>query len=251
MAHVVQKRRADAMTSAHLERIVALLAVIPALMWNASPMLATAGSDLHLERVVAALDRPDPSYRALRRLEAGNPGSSKHGWLEAWTELSPRNGLSIEVVAEGGSEYVRNNVLREILKREQDLIRNGEPPRLRLLPTNYAFEDGGIDRSGFWKVLLRPLRNVHGVVSGSALLSPHDGQLLQVAGRLAKNPSFWVRNVDVTWRFDRVGSAVMPIEIESTAMVRFYGSASFKMTYDYVSVDGRAIPSTKVRHEGS
>jgi hypothetical protein len=50
-----------------------------------------------------------------------------------------------------------------------------------------------------------------------------------------------VRDVDVTWKFAKVGEAIVPLELSSSARVRFYGRSSFKMTYQYESVDGRQV----------
>jgi hypothetical protein len=56
-----------------------------------------------------------------------------------------------------------------------------------------------------------------------------------------KNPSFWVRNTDVVWKYGRVGDAVVPVEVSSTAKVRLFGASSFRMTYDYVTIAGRPV----------
>ena len=74
-------------------------------------------------------------------------------------------------------------------------------------------------------------------------LRPDEGELVRLQGRLAKNPSFWVRNVDIVRKYARFHNAVMPVTLESTANVTFLGAASFRMTYDYHEIDGRAVRS--------
>ena len=59
---------------------------------------------------------------AFRRLEAENPKSGRQGWMEVRTTLGNDGLLSVEVLSEGGSDYIRNKVLRAALQREQDLI---------------------------------------------------------------------------------------------------------------------------------
>ena len=73
------------------------------------------------------------------------------------------------------------------------------------------------------------------------MLEPEIGGIVRMEGRLTKSPSFWVRDVDVTWKFTRIGDAMVPTELSSSARVIFYGRQPFKMTYDYEMVDGRAI----------
>src|SRR6478735_1268631 len=128
------------------------------------------------ERAVATFNKNEPpAYRAFRRLDAGLVGTDKYGWLEAWTEFHPGRGLTVDVVREGGSEYVRNKVLRNLLKNEQDLLADGKPLRQSLDEKNYTFEDGGATAAGLQRIILKPARKSVGIVSGSVLIHPTDG----------------------------------------------------------------------------
>lgn len=204
--------------------------------------LSAAGSSAHgFEKVVARFNTTaPPAYRAFRRLEAGSPGKNKNGWLEAWTEFRPGQGLTVEIVREGGSEYVRNKILRGMLNSEQQLVANGKPLRASLDARNYTFEDGGETADGLQRVVLKAARKSEGIVNGSLFLNPETGYVTRIEGRLVKSPSFWVHDVDVTWKFARVSGHVLPIEVSSLGKVRMYGGSMFKMVYDYVSIDGRA-----------
>jgi hypothetical protein len=212
-------------------------------LWSLGPSAAAGAIDnLQLDRALARFNAPaPPAYRAYRRLEAGIPGSNKYGRLEAWTVYQPGQGLSYDVVLESGYEYVRNRVLRGVLNSEQKLMAHGRPLRAPLVAANYDFEPGGTTESGLMRLLLHPARKSHGIVNGCALIDPGSGGVERIEGRLVKSPSFWVRDVDVIWKFAPYGNAVVPIEISSSARVRFFGRSSFKMTYDYESIDGRAV----------
>ena len=188
-----------------------------------------------------------PVYRAFRKLEAGSPSSGKHGWLEVWTEFQPGRGFNYEVVREGGYDYVRNKVLRGMLKAEADLIARGIPLRAPIVPRNYTIEDGGVTDSGLTRLLLIPARKSDGIIRGTALVEPDLGGIVRMEGRLTKSPSFWTRDVDVTWKFTRIGDAIVPIELSSTARVVFYGRQPFKMIYEYVQVDGRPVNGSALR----
>ena len=188
-----------------------------------------------------------PVYRAFRKMEAGNLGSGKHGWLEVWTEFRPGKGFSYDVVREGGYDYVRNKVLRGVLRAESELISGGKPLRAPIVPRNYTIEDGGTTDSGLARLVLIPARKSDGVIRGTALVEPEMGGIVRMEGRLTKSPSFWVRDVDVTWKFTRIGDAIVPVELSSSARVIFYGRQPFKMTYDYVQIDGRAVDGSALR----
>ena len=202
--------------------------------------LSAAGSATQsFERVLARSNTvTPPPYRAYRRLEGGLSKDDRRGWLEAWTEYRPGRGFTYEVVDEGGSEYVRNKVLRNMLSGEQDLIAAGKRLRASFESKNYEFEDGGLTEHGLQRILLKPVKKSDGLVDGSVVLDK-SGAVTRIHGRLVKSPSFWLRDVDVTWKFAHVGGHVVPVEMTSTGRVRMFGRSSFRMVYDYVSVDGR------------
>lgn len=180
-----------------------------------------------------------PAYRAFRRLDAGVAGSARHGWIEAWTEFTVERGLTFEVVDEGGHEYVRNKVLRKMLLNEQQLIARGIPLRAPLDVLNYTFEDGGTTDEGAQRVVLKAARKSHGIVNGALFLAPGEDYVARLQGRLVKSPSFWLQDVDVTWDFTQLGGHVLPVEMTSSGRVRMIGRSTFKMTYEYESIDGR------------
>lgn len=72
---------------------------------------------------------PLRQFRALRHLEATNTRFSKHGWMDVRTELSLEGHFSFEVLAEGGSSYIRKKVLFPILEGERDIIARGDATR--------------------------------------------------------------------------------------------------------------------------
>ena len=224
--------------------------LIPAMLAPALVVLGTAGAILadspstDLDRVVARANESEQcSYRAYRRLEAAT-GDSRHGWIEVWTEVSPGRGLTYEIVGEGGHEYIRNKVLRDVLNSEQKLVANGQPLRASLTAANYSFADGGLTDTGLLRVQLTPLKKANGIVDGSLFIDPADGRLARIEGRLVTNPSFWLRNVDVVWTYARLGGAVVPVEVSSTGRVRMFGASSFRMQYEYATIAGRAVASS-------
>jgi hypothetical protein len=231
-----------------LRTTVPLLTISGILLWSLGLSAGTGVTGDHYELALARFNTTaQPSYRAFRRLEAGNPAGAKHGWLEAWTEYRPGEGMTYTVVDEGGYDYVRNNILRKLLNSEQELVANGKPLRAPIVPRNYRVEDGGMTDAGLMRLLLHPVRKSDGLVRGTALLEPDSGAIVRMEGRLAKSPSFWVRDVDVIWKFARIGDAIVPIELSSSARVLFYGRQPFKMTYRYESIEGRAASGARLR----
>src|SRR5262245_19488108 len=171
-------------------------------MPSAMPLDGAAGTEpeaVALDDLVARADRPPVQYRALRHLEANS--ATARGWLEAWTEFDPAKGFSYSVVAEGGSGRVRNSVLRAVLNAEKASSEPDECRRGALSVENYQFQAGGPEAYGAIKLLLIPRRKESRLIDGTLFVTSRRGEPLRLEGQLAKSPSFWVRSVNIAWRY--------------------------------------------------
>ena len=195
-------------------------------------------ADDSIRQFLQTMDQRMPPYQARRQLVAES--GSRRGWLHAMTEYSPATGFSYQVMSEGGSGYIRSKVLRAVLDGEREAIARGEIARSSLGHTNYTFQPNGVDAEGLAQVLLSPRRNDRVLVSGTMFLQP-DGVLVRLQGRLAKSPSFWVKNVDILRCYERIAGIVVPVSLDSKADVRFVGQATLRMTYSYSEIDGRRV----------
>jgi hypothetical protein len=183
---------------------------------------------------------PSTPYAAVRRLEAENKKSGKYGWMEVRTTLDSRGKLSVEVLEEGGSEQIRNKVLRAALQAEQEAVAKRSHAAGRAAA--YACTQAEVERSGLVRLPLRPLIKSRHLVVGDMFLQPDTRDLVSVKGQLAKSPSFWISRVDVEWTYRRVyKQQVLPVSLESTANVKMFGPSTFRMTYDYESINGEPI----------
>ena len=194
-----------------------------------------------LQRFLARGEEPTVEYRALRRLEANNPHFKQSAWMTAWTEYDRANGFRFTVVAEGGSGYIRSHVLRAALAGEQKIWANHEPQKASLSPDNYTFDDDVPDAGGLAAVGVKPRRKDVLLVEGAIFVQPSDGDLARIEGRLSKTPSFWTRRVDVVRRYERLGGVRVPVSIESVAHVLIAGRSTFKMTYEYETINGHHV----------
>jgi hypothetical protein len=179
------------------------------------------------------------SYRAFRRLEAQGMGSS--GWLEAWTNFD-RGRFTYEITAEGGSDRVRERVLRKVLSSEQRSWASGEARRSGVTLDNYEFEPSEDQPRGLFKIRLKPRHKTNKLlIDGVAFLTPEGSRLVRVEGRLNGAPSFWISHVDVTRTYRPLAGANVLVEVGSRANLRFAGHGTFRMTYQYTHVNGRPV----------
>ncbi|HXG90349.1 MAG TPA: hypothetical protein VNJ02_18645 [Vicinamibacterales bacterium] len=151
--------------------------------------------------------------------------------------------MSWTVQQEGGSEYIRDKVLRKALVAEAEALRTHEPQRSALTDANYNFfATDAVDPSTA-TIRVEPRRRDVLLVSGVVVVNRDDGDLLRVAGRLSMNPSFWTRSVDIVRHYRRVSGIRVPVLMESEADVRIAGRAAFRMTYAYEMINGQPVLS--------
>ena len=191
-------------------------------------------------RVVTRSDAQLTHYRAFRRMHARSDRFNQEGWLDAWTEMDGQE-FRFEIVSERGSEYVRNKVLKAVLKREQEIIAKGDAGRAALTEDNYVFSAAEEGADGLQYVLMKPRRKEVTLVDGRMVLSADGSDLLRIEGRLAKNPSFWTSLVNVTRHFAKVDGVLVPVATESVAKIKFAGQSQLDVHYEYESINGRPV----------
>jgi hypothetical protein len=179
-------------------------------------------------------------YRAYRRMHGVSERFNQEAWVEAWTELDA-NGFRFEVVKERGSEYMRDKVLKEVLRREQELVANGDAAKSDLSPTNYEFSEPDVHGPGVRYVLIKPKRKHVLLVDGRMVMSQDGSELLRVEGRLSKNPSFWTSLVNVIREYARLDGVRVPISTETIAKVKLAGTSHLDVQYEYESINGRPV----------
>ena len=197
-------------------------------------------------RFLSRQEEPLRSYRAFRRMHAWSERFKQEAWLDAWTELK-KGTFNYEIVAERGSNTIRDRVLRAMLKREQELVNSGVADKSELNTDNYEFTEAGRDTDGTHVVQIMPRRKDVLLVEGKMVLSADGGDLLRIEGRLAKNPSFWTSLVNIVRHYTRLGGVRVPIATESTAKIKFVGTSQLEIAYDYEMVNDRRVSLTAQR----
>lgn len=179
------------------------------------------------------------TYVAQRWLYAVSPKLRSDGWMEVRTSYEAARGFRYEVLAEGGSERIRERALMAVLKAEQKLASPAAARLSAFTADNYAISELP-SKNGFRRVRLVPLRRDQTLVDGEGVLDEH-GCLKTVRGKLAKSPSFWVKWVTMVREYACVNGTSVPVRVESTADVRFAGVSRLLMTYEYESINGRPV----------
>ena len=197
-----------------------------------------------LHRFLTRADEPLVTYRGTRHLEGRNERYNMSGWMEIAAELTA-DGFHYTVINEGGSDLIRKRVFRSMLEDEEQIFANGDVTRSSFTPTNYDLSPAQASEPGLAKLFARPKRKDVTLIDGAIYITDTDADLVRVEGRLAKNPSFWTRRVDVVKQYARVGGLRVPIRVESTAQIRFAGTSTMTMTYDYEMINGVSVGASR------
>src|SRR6266545_3542606 len=221
--------------------LLVLSAAVVGVAVAAAHLHAGSAPSVLLQRFLS-IDDPTPlQFRALRHLDATNDRFERSAWMDVWTEGDAAGGFRYTVVREGGSEYIREHVFLETLEREKQMWASGEPDHAAVTLANYTFEQGAEQPDGLASLVMKPKRKDVLLVEGSIFLNPEDGDLVRMEGRLSKSPSFWTRGVKIVRWYRRFSGIRMPVALESVANVRIAGESTFKMTYEYETINGRRV----------
>jgi len=225
--------------------LVAALLVIDARATGPTKPAGSPGAPI-LQRFLTIHD-PDPTdFRVMRHVDARSERFGQSAWMDVWTEAD-RNGFRYRIAAEGGSEYIRAKVFRATLETERKMWADGSPARAALTLANYVFDNPGAQPDGLVSLSIEPRRKDDLLVAGTIFLDPDDGDLVRLEGRLVKAPSFWTRKVEIVRRYRRFAGVRMPVTLESVAHILIAGKSTFRVTYDYESVNGQRFGSPKAR----
>ena len=204
---------------------------------------AAADGERPVTTPIAALQQtPVTQYRAFRRMHAQSERFNQEAWVDCWTELD-EHGFRYEIVSERGSDYIREKILKALLRREQEIIAAGSANRADLSDANYEFATGAdaAAPSGERTVLIKPRRKDVLLVNGRMVLSQDGTELLRVEGRLAKNPSFWTSLVDIVREFAKVDGVRVPVATDTVAKIKFAGTSRMDVRYQYETINGRPV----------
>jgi hypothetical protein len=228
-----------------MRRLAVVLAALTALatLATAEPVSTPAALEPVLHRFLSRADEPLVTYRGTRRLEGRNERFNVSGWMEIATELTA-DGFHYRVIDEGGSDLIRGRVFRSMLENEEQIFANGDAGRSSFTLTNYDLTPGDASEPGLVKLFARPKRKDVTLIDGAVYITDTDADLVRVEGRLAKSPSFWTRRVEVVRQYARVAGLRVPVRVDSTAQIRFAGTSTMTMTYDYEMINGVNISSS-------
>jgi len=177
-------------------------------------------------------------YTGMRRYHFENKKFGKRAEVTVRVICDQTGAKSFEVLAESGSGFVRSHILRRMIDAERQTSAKGDHEQTRILPENYQFSLLGTEvaegRPAYVLQIVPKSKNQF-MVRGRIWVDAEEFAITRVEGSPAKNPSLWIHSVKVVQRYGRFGKFWLPVNNESRADARIFGSTDVDIEYfDYL-----------------
>jgi hypothetical protein len=133
-----------------------------------------------------------------------------------------------------GSRLIRQLVFKPLMEQEAQTAAGRGRQASVIGPGNYEFELLGeeqIDPYHCFVVHAIPRRRDKYLFEGRIWVNAEDFGIVKMAGRPAKKPSFWMKQVDFVRGYQRVERFWLPLRDVAGADIRFFGQ--WTLTIDY------------------
>ncbi|MBI4470681.1 MAG: hypothetical protein HY650_15305 [Acidobacteria bacterium] len=153
------------------------------------------------------------------------------------------------IVAEEGSGFVRRGVFKRLMESEVESAAGRSRHDSSITPANYSFEFVGeedVDGHHCLVVQAIPKRRDKYLFDGRVWIEAHEFAIVRIEGHPAKNPSFWIKQVDFVRRYQKIGEFWLPLKDESVTQVRVFGKNILTIDYqNYEVVELNAMISSR------
>ena len=216
-----------------------------AMMQGSTPPSLTAPEIL--ERMVQADNARAAAlagYSGIRLYRFDNRTSNKHAELTVRMFCGSDGVKTFEVVSESGSGFVRNHILRKMIEAEVESSQKGERKESRIIPENYDFRLVGTEASDgrdSYVLEINPKKPTKFSIRGRIWVDAEDFAIARIEGQPAKNPSFWIRSVQVVQRYARVDQFWLPALNHSVAQARIFGATEVIIEYSDYKTNVREV----------
>jgi len=220
----------------------------------ASPLSVTEIVD-HMVQAENERTAAFSGYTGMRRYHFENKKVGKRADVTVRVICDQTGAKTFEVTEESGSGFVRRRIIRRMIDAEREASGKGEHQQTRILPQNYDFALLGtevVDGRPSYVLEISPKNENQFMVRGRIWVDAEDFAVTRVEGSPAKNPSFWIRSVNVVHRYDRIGKFWLPVSNQSRADVRIFGQTDVRIEYfDYLITDVHAKTDSASSESGT
>lgn len=144
--------------------------------------------------------------------------------VKAQINVVPPSERDYKIIESQGNDR-GEKVVRKILEHEAAAEKLNPSPTA-IVRDNYEFTDGGrqmFEGVNCYVLGLKPKREEPSLVEGRAWVDPNTFAIRKIEGKMAKSPSWWVKDVDLVVNFGEIGGVWMQTASQAIADVRVVG----------------------------
>jgi hypothetical protein len=187
-----------------------------------------------LQRYLVATQKSRSELRGVTMrmtIEARLPSMDKQGVMTVERNIAPSGQVSFEDAVFEGDDTIKKDVIARYLQAEAEA---SQKPAIGLTPENYKFKYYGRYGSGDWQLHLfeiDPKEDRADTFRGWLWIEATTALAVREQGRLAKNPSIWLRRVSFIRDYRIRDGVAVPVAMESTVETRIAGNAEIAIEY--------------------
>jgi hypothetical protein len=177
-------------------------------------------------------------YTSVRRYVLENPNHHKQAYMLVRMTQCKDGSKEFEIVTSGGWSGARKHVFPKLLEAEAEASRPGNPEDSRVTPQNYSFSmlrTEEIEGRKAYVISVAPKKEKKYLMRGTIWVDAEDFAIVRMEGEPAKNPSFWIKNVQFAHKYEKHGSFWLAASDNSVSDARVFGLTELRIDYfDYV-----------------
>ena len=199
---------------------------------KAAQPIPPLGADAIVGKLIAAnlrRARELRGYTAKRSYHVdyrGFPGS-REAAMQVDSSYAAPDKKEFKIVSQSGSKFLINHIFQKLLDSEQVYLQKDVQEQSELSPRNYGFSLAGTDTDAdgqYYVLEVTPKRKTQFLYRGKIWVDAHDFVLRQIQGATAKNPSMWIKGLNLTITYGQVNGIWVQTSTRAVAEVRFVGT---------------------------
>jgi hypothetical protein len=177
-------------------------------------------------------------YTSVRRYVLENTAYHKQASMLVKMTQRRDGSKDLEIVTSSGWSGARKHVFPRLLEAEAEASRPGNPEDSRVTPKNYSFSmlrTEQVDGRKAYVISVTPKKEKKYLMRGTIWVDAEDLAVVRMEGEPAKNPSFWIKNIQFAHKYSRHGSLWLAASDNSVSDARIFGPTELRVDYfDYV-----------------
>jgi len=184
-------------------------------------------------------------------IDASLPKLKKQGKLHALRRISALGRITYEMLKFEGDGTVKNQVIARYLSAAAE-VQKDQAPSLAITPENYNFKYKGrntIEGRDIHVFQVNPKQKRQGLFKGEVWIDAATYLRIQESGQMVKNPSFFVKKIAFTRKYEIRDGISVPRQVQSEIDTRLVGKAELTINFSNFSIDS-AKQATVAESEG-